>query len=115
MIDKKPWDLVVLQPRGLDRDDADRLVEAAGTFSRFSHHATGVEARAEGQRILCKLAEVNEEVKWAVAFRHSVEGHRPEPKKWSGGHPYRRPADRFGRLTPRMAPPTRQRRGHRRR
>ncbi len=80
MIDKKPWDLVVLQPRGLDRDDADRLVEAAGTFSRFSHHATGVEARAEGRRILCKLAEVNEEVKWAVAFGTPWRGIGPSRK-----------------------------------
>ena len=67
MSNDRPWHVFVLF-RDLDRHDGDRLLEAAGYFSRLSYHATEEEARNEAERKVRKLMEVNESVECAACY-----------------------------------------------
>ena len=72
-MDERPWQMFLLNPHGLTRDEGDRLLERAGFASRLSMDATESEAKAAAIEVLEKLKQVDD-TEWAACYVQPFTG-----------------------------------------
>ena len=75
-MDEGPWQMFVLNPKGMTRVDGDRKLENVGVASRLSLHATEAEAKAAAEDMLRKLKKVTD-TEWAACYVHPYRQRDP--------------------------------------
>ena len=70
MVDR-PWQMFLLNPRGLTRHEGDRLLEKAG-IGRLSLHVTETEAKGTAKEALRKLRAVDD-TDWTACYVQPFE------------------------------------------
>ena len=71
---ERPWQMFLLNPENMTREDGDRLLEKASFVSRLSLHVTEAEAKSAAEDALRKLREVDN-TEWVACYAEPyVEG-----------------------------------------
>ena len=72
---ERPWQMFLLNPENMTREDGDRLLERAGFPPRLSMHVTEAEAKSAAEDALRKLREVDN-TEWVACY---AEPYREGP------------------------------------